>query len=275
MLTKFVDVKGVATRCIMAGDAKAPAMLLIHGVSLTSEVWVRNIDELARDYRVIAVDMLGHGFTRPRDGRPVGITEKIEHLRDLLDALSIERAIVSGSSYGALMGANLYLKHPERVATLIINGSGSAFNSEEQLAVFTRRIYENYKPTLAESTPEMWRERLKGTFHDPRSIPCELVSILPTCYAQRWAVECWEETINTMRTPEKFRPFRILDRLEQLQVRSLVVWGKNDKGGVYESAVAAVKRMPRAELIAFDDCAHLPMLEHPGPYNAAVRKFLA
>src|SRR6185436_9769726 len=143
---------------------------------------------------------------------------------------------ISGSSYGALMGANLYLKYPKRVERLIINGSGSAFNTEEQLAVFTDRIYANYKPTLTESTPEMWRERLKGTLHDPRSIPCELVAVLPTVYAKGWAAACWEETINTMRTPAKFRPFRILDRLEQLDVPALVVWGRNDKGGVYESA---------------------------------------
>ena len=275
MLTKFVDVKGIATRCMVAGDERAPAMLLIHGVSLTSEVWIRNIDELGRDYRVVALDMLGHGFTKPRGGKPVGIADKVGHLKNLLDTLGIERAIVSGSSYGALMGANLYLEHPRRVERLIINGSGSAFNTEEQLAAFTDRIYANYRPTLGESTLDMWRERLKSTFHDPRSIPAELVAVLPTVYAQPWAVACWEETIGTMRNPEKFRPFRILDRLEQLDVPTLVVWGKNDKGGVYESAVAAVKRMPRAEMVAFDECAHLPFAEHPGPYHAAVRKFLS
>jgi pimeloyl-ACP methyl ester carboxylesterase len=55
---------------------------------------------------------------------------------------------------------------------------------------------------------------------------------------------------------------------------TLVVWGRNDKGGIYESAVAAVARMPRADLVAFDNCGHLPMLEHADRYNSLVRDFL-
>ena len=79
----------------------------------------------------------------------------------------------------------------------------------------------------------------------------------------------------TMRAPERFRPFRILDRLEDIKVPTLVVWGREDKGGILESAQVAVKRMPRAELAVFDRCAHLPMLEHPEKFNALLQEFLA
>jgi pimeloyl-ACP methyl ester carboxylesterase len=275
VLTRFIDVKGVATRCLLSGDADAPPLLLVHGVSLTSEIWVGNIDELGKSFRVVAVDMLGHGFTRPRDGKPVSIAQKIEHLEDLIDALGVERLSISGSSYGALIAANLVLRKKKKVERLIVNGSGSAFNTEEQLAAFMSRIVAGYRPALAESSPEMWRERLKGTVLDLHSIPCELLTVLPLCYAQPWAVPCWDETVETMRAQEKFRPFRILDRLEQLDLPTLVVWGRDDKGGIYESAVAAVARMPHAELVAFENCAHLPMLEHPAKYNALARRFLA
>ena len=273
MLTRFIDVGGVATRCLVAGDAKAPPLLLLHGVSLTSEIWIRNIDELGQNFRVIAVDLLGHGFTKPKHDRPARIEEKIEHLEALIDTLGFERLSIGGSSYGGLIAANLVLRRPDRFDRLIINGSGSAFNTEEQLSAFMDRILAGYRPTLAESSPDMWRERLKGTVFDARSVPCELLAVLPLCYAQPWAVPCWEETVQTMRTPERFRPFRILDRLERLDVPTLVVWGHDDKGGIYESAVAAVARMPRAELAAFHNCGHLPMLEHPESYNALLHDF--
>lgn len=275
MITRFVDVHGVATRCLIAGDERAPALLLLHGLSLTSEIWVRNIDELGRDFRVIAVDLLGHGFTRPRDGEPAGFDAKIAHLKDLCETLGLKTISISGSSYGGLIAANLFLRHPALVGRLVINGSGSAFNTEEQLRAFMDRIYASYRPTLAESSPQMWRERLQGTVLDAASVPCELLAVLPLCYAQPWAVRCWDETVATMRDPERFRAFRILDRLEALGVPTLVVWGRDDKGGIYESAQAAVARMPRAELVAFERCAHLPMLEQPAQYNALLRKFLA
>lgn len=274
MLTRFIDVDGIATRCLLAGDAAAPPLLLIHGLSLTSEVWVRNVDALGRDFRVIAVDLLGHGFTKPRDGNPTSFEDKIRHLDALIDTLRLEQVSISGSSYGGLIAANLVLRRRGKVRRLVINGSGSAFNTEDQLAVFMERLHAGYRPTLGESSPEMWRERLKGSVFDARCVPCELLAMLPLCYAQPWAVPCWDETVQTMQTPARFRPFRILDRLEQLDLPTLVVWGRDDKGGIYESAVAAVARMPRAELTAFDQCGHLPMLEHPERYNALLRDFL-
>ena len=274
MLTRFVDVNGVATRIMAAGDPKAPALVLLHGLSLTSEIWARNIDALGASFHVVAVDLLGHGFTRPREGKPVDIAQKIEHLEALIGAMGLERVSLSGSSYGGLIAANVVLRKRCRIERLVINGSGSAFNTEEQLTAFMERIYASYRPTLAASSPEMWRERLKATVLDARSIPCELLTVLPLCYAQDWAVACWDRTIEIMRDPERFRPFRILDRLEELELPTLVVWGRDDKGGIYESAVAATKRMPRAELVAFENCAHLPMMEHPEKYSALVRRFL-
>lgn len=275
MLTKFIDVGGVSTRCLVAGDEKSPPLLLIHGVSLTAEIWLRNMDALGRDFFVVAPDMLGHGFTKPKEGAgPITIPAKIKHLQQLADTLNFRNYAISGSSYGALIGANLYLADKKRITKLIINGSGSAFNTETQLAEFMAKIYSNYKPTLTQSSPEMWRERLKGTFHDPASIPQELLAILPLCYAQPWAAACWENTISTMRNAEAFRPFRILEKLEQFDIDTLVVWGREDRGGIYESAVAAVKRMPRAELVGFDNCGHLPMLENPQLYNRTALEFL-
>lgn len=274
MITRFVDVAGEATRCLLAGEETAPPLLLIHGLTLTSEIWIRNIDELGRSFRVVAVDLLGHGFTRPRGGEPVGIEAKLWHLEALIDVLGFERLSVCGSSYGGLLAANLALRRRDRIDRLVINGSGSAFNTERQLADFMDRIRTGYRPTLAETPLDLWRERLSGTVFDAKSIPCELLAVLPLCYAQPWAVPCWDETVQTMRSPERFRPFRILDRLEELDLPTLVVWGRDDKGGVYASVAAAVARMPQAELIAFDACGHLPMLEQPAKYNTLLRDFL-
>src|SRR4051794_13157394 len=102
MYTRFVDVDGAATRCMVAGAPDAPALLLIHGLTLTSEIWVRNIDALSRDFFVVAVDVLGHGFTRPRDGAPVGFAQKLEHLERFVELMKLQRLSVSGSSYGGL-----------------------------------------------------------------------------------------------------------------------------------------------------------------------------
>lgn len=275
MLTQFVEVEGVQTRCITSEDRTKPPLLLVHGLTLTSEIWLRNIDELGRERFVVATDLLGHGFTRPRRGsEAVGIEEKIRHLVKLADVLELERFALSGSSYGALIAANLFLANKDRVEKLIINGSGSCFNTEPQLLEFIDRLYKTYRPVLTRSSPAMWRKLLAGTFFEPQQIPVEFDAILPLCYAQPWISNCWEHTIQTMLDPNAFRPFRILERLEEIDVDTLVVWGKNDRGGVLESAQDAVARMPRARLVVFDECGHLPMVEQPRAYNEALCGFL-
>jgi 2-hydroxy-6-oxonona-2,4-dienedioate hydrolase len=275
MEMQMVDVAGTETRCVVAGDADAPAVFLLHGLALTADVWLRNVDTLARNYRVVAPDMLGHGFTKPSSEAPITIPDKLQHLKALADALGIGRMALCGSSYGALIASLFFFENKERVSKLVINGSGSCFNTEEQLTAQVTKLHALYAPGLKTSTPEMWRERIANNFFDAANIPPELLLLAPFCYAQPWAAPRWAETMETMRDPERFRPFRILERLEELTLPTLVVWGRDDKGGLLESAMAAVKRMPNARLVTFNACGHYPMIEHPLQYNQLVSEFLA
>ena len=275
MEMKFVNVEGHDTRCIVAGEVGAPPFILVHGLSLTADLWMKNIDSLGRHFRVAALDMLGHGFTRPKD-MSVRITfdDKVSHILKFAEIMGFDRFAISGSSYGGLVAANVYLAAKKRVEKLVINGSGSAFNTEDQLAAFLERIYDNYGAILKRPSPDGWRKVLEGTFHDPLTIPSEIPMLLSLCYAQPWAVDCWNNTIDEMRALEAFRRFRILERLEEIDVETLVVWGRNDTGGIYEAAVAAVDQMPDSTLVSIEGCGHLPMIEKPEIYNQEVSKFL-
>lgn len=270
-----VDIGGAETRCILAGEEDAPPLILIHGLSLTADIWMRNIDVLARNFRVAAIDMLGHGFTRPHDpDRRITVRDKIDHILDFAGAMGFERFSIGGSSYGGLVSANVYLSAKEKVDKLVINGSGSCFNTEAQLTDFLDRIYRNYTSALVRPTPDGWRRLVEGSCHDPAAVPHEIPYLLSLCYAQSWSVPCWERTIEEMRDLPTFRQYRILDRLNEIDVPTLVVWGRNDKGGMFEEAVAAVEKMPDASLVAIDDCGHLPMIESPEVYNEEVLRFL-
>jgi pimeloyl-ACP methyl ester carboxylesterase len=238
-------------------------------------VWLRNIDALARTHRVVAPDMLGHGFTRPASDAPVDIPAKVRHLRDLADALGIEKLSLCGSSYGALIASLFFFDNRQRVEKLVINGSGSCFNTEEQLVSQVAKLYALYEPTLTQSTPEMWRDRIGNNFFDKSKVPAELLPIAALCYAQPWAAPRWAETMATMGSAERFRPFRILERLDQITLPTLVVWGRDDRGGSLESATVAIERMPNARLVTFDECGHYPLIEHPEKYNELVGGFLS
>jgi pimeloyl-ACP methyl ester carboxylesterase len=276
MRVKYIDVGGVKTRCIFAGKEGAPALLLVHSMTYPADLWLRNIDALAEDRYVVAPDMLGHGFTKPDDdwSGPV-IARKVEHLCALLDTLGLKTLAIAGSSYGALVALLVHLARPEQVDRIVINGSGSAFNTEAELGTFIAKSLQSTMPTIASSTPQMWRESLgKGVF-DPQSIPSEILQLQLTIFAQPWVVAAWERSMRELMEPQVIRPYRVLERLETIKAPTLIVWGREDPGAPYSNAVAAAKRMPNARLEVLERCGHMPMYEHPVPYNALVRSFLA
>src|SRR5437667_1741526 len=249
MRVSFIDVSGIQTRCLTAGNESAYPVLFIHGMTYAADIWMRNIEDLGRDHYVIAADMLGHGFTNP--GKPLSnpsIPQKVDHVIALADALGLKEFCLSGSSYGALIAVLVYFKMRTRINKLIINGSGSAFNSEETLKQTVERTFNNVFPNLTKSTREMWRQALSKSVYDPTSIPEELLYTVMTYFAQPWLAAAWAQSIRELGQLDIVRPYRILNRLEEIDVNTMVVWGREDPGAVYQSAVDAVKRMPRARL---------------------------
>jgi 2-hydroxy-6-oxonona-2,4-dienedioate hydrolase len=275
MRIEFEASGGLRTRVLLAGNPSAYPILLVHGFGLSADTWLRNIDALGEDFFVVAPDLVGHGFTDPVDFEDEPPHRKtIEHLVSLVDAYRFERLCISGSSYGALIGALLYLSLPHRVDKLIINGSGSCFNTEEELSLALQGAYENAGRAFRNPTLDTCRTRMRNTVYDPTSVPEELLHVQLTAYALPWAAEAWEQAIRGMMQMEKARPHRIYERLEDICVDTLVVWGRQDQRGRYDRAVGAVGRMPRASLLTFEKCGHMPYMEHADAYNREVRSFL-
>ena len=276
MWTRFYEVDGILTRCLVAGERGTPPLLLLHGHDLCAEIWLTNIDALGRDFHVFAPDMLGNGFTGPVEfgDRPV-VARRLAHLVKLVDRLGLDRFHVCGNSYGALLSTLLALELPERVARLVINGSASAFASDEVLmAALTRMRDHSLEAIRRRPDLAFWQGRVaRGTF-DPASVPEALPVVLTTVYAQPWIARAWEQSLLSMMDLEASRPYRILDRLEDIALETLVTWGREDQGAPVSSAEAAVARMPNAELVVFERCRHMMMFEHPELYNSTVSEFL-
>ena len=275
MRIQFLDVNGVRTRMIYEGDPKNYPILLIHGFGACAEHWIRNIDALAENFYVIAPDLACHGFTDPVSygGKPPYPTT-VRHLLDLADQLGLDKFTPCGSSYGALIAALIYFERPEQADKLITNGSGSCFNSETELEAGLKGAYNNAMNAMKDPTYESCIKRMNNTVYDPASVVGDIIISQLTTYAFEHMIPCYEEAMKGMMDIPAVRPYRILERLDQLDVDTLVCWGREDPRGVYASAVKAVEQMPRARLETFEQCGHFAFLEHPDKWNAAVTAFL-
>src|SRR5215218_3908067 len=137
--SRFVDVDGVRVHYQEAGDENSPALVLIHGFASSTLVWSKVFLALAeKGYRVIAVDMLGYGYSaKPRNGEYT-IAGQAKLLTRLLDCLRINRAVFVGSSYGGAVAATCALDHAYRVEKLILVGT---VNNNRPLAFTLMRLF--------------------------------------------------------------------------------------------------------------------------------------
>jgi pimeloyl-ACP methyl ester carboxylesterase len=139
--SRFVDVDGVRVHYQEAGDPSSPALVLIHGFASSTLVWSKVFLRLASEgYRVIALDMLGFGYSgKPKNGEYT-IAGQAKILVRLLDRLGIPRALFIGSSYGGAVAATCALDYPERVEKLVLVG---AVSNNRPLAFKLMRVFSS------------------------------------------------------------------------------------------------------------------------------------
>ena len=274
MKAAFATVGGVQTRYHTSGN-EGPRVLLVHGAGISGASWLKVLDGLGQSFQVVAPDTLGHGLTHPGEDRPgPPHPAMLDHLAQLVDDLGWEHFHIVGSSFGALLGALLYFRMPDRVQSLVVTSSGSFVNSDEELAGSLEAAYANGMAALEDPTFENCRSRMERICYEPAAVSPEMIVMQMTEYAMPWAKQAFERRLLGMLDIEHCRPYRVLERLEEIGVPTLLLWGYNDTRGIYTRAREAARRMPQARLIAFDRCKHHPHLEHPLAFIEVVTAFL-
>lgn len=275
MRASFIDVGGIATRYLHAGEDHGQALLLIHGGGVAADTWLCNIEPLGREFAVYAPDNIGHGFTDAIElGSDLPQPHTTRHLVDFLDTLGIDRFSVAGSSYGALIAGLIYFEIPERVEKLILVGSSSVFDSDENYRKALQGAYDNAARTIGNADLADCRRRMNNAVHDPATVPEGLLLMQLTQYA-RPDRAAFYVTANRNRV-EAQGPigYRINGRLEEIAVPTLVITGKQDKRTDWRNTEVEARRIADARCVTIDRCGHLPYIEHPERFNELVADFL-
>src|SRR5882762_10583806 len=111
---------GLKVRALERGDPESPAVVLVHGWGCSVYVFRRNMPALAdAGFRVIAVDLKGHGLSdKPIAPDEYTIDSLVEHLRDILDALQLERPALAGHSLGGSLIYHFAARYRDRARCL-------------------------------------------------------------------------------------------------------------------------------------------------------------
>ncbi|WP_232668669.1 alpha/beta fold hydrolase [Pseudonocardia sp. TRM90224] len=240
------------------GAGSGTPLLLVHGHPFDRSMWAPQIEGFRGAHRVIGPDLRGYGAS---PGAVPQWSAFADDLATLLDVLRVERAVVVGLSMGGQIAMDLQRRHPDRVAGLLLADTTAAVDADPAARVATadrlerdgmdpyavEALYRMVRPDAPPRVAEHVLEMMRGT--DPRGAAA----------AQR---------------ARAARPdYR--SSLGAVDVPTVVVVGTEDDYTPIRDAQEIADRVPGAELVVIDGAAHLPPLEQPAAFNAAVARLLA
>ncbi len=270
--SRFVEVDGVRVHYQEAGDPKAPALVLIHGFASSTLVWSKVFLRLAEaGFHVIAVDMLGFGYSgKPRNGEYT-IAGQAGLVMGLLDSLKLKRATMVGSSYGGAVAATCALDYPRRVERLVLIGT---VNNNRPLdyklmRVFGSPVFGDVVSPLLIGSRRLLRRRMKRVYDrhewvlDERRVDARHLP-LRASGTQRAIV----------RTVRGWDAERISREAHLIRQPTLLLWGENDCEIPLADGERLHELIPGSRLIVFLNCGHIPHEEYPEEFTGVVADFV-
>ena len=269
---RTLDVVGATTNYVEMGSG--PPVVLVHGLGGSWQNWIENIPDLARDHRVIALDLPGFGAS-PMPPWEISIPAYGRYLHDFCERLGVGSCALIGSSMGGFISTELAIKEPDRVEHLVLVSSAGVTWSRarrEPAAVIGRLSRAAAPLFFRYQMAGLHRSRLRhlayrGIVHDPRALRPELLwEMTSPAFGGRGFYAAITNLVG----------YDIRHRLEEIEVPTLIVWGRNDRVVPSQGAPFYQRLIgDNARLVVFDRCGHLPMIERPLRFNRLIEEFLA
>ena len=268
---RYIHIDGHRVRYWDEGSG--PPLLLIHGLGNSTLVWHRAMAGLARRFRVLALDLPGHGYSDMPlvDFR---VPEAARFVARFAEAVGAGTFHVAGNSMGGIIAIELGLEYNDRVTgVVLVDSAGLGRKIAWILRIISLPVVGEF---LERPSPGRVRQILKTVLYDPELISDALVEEMfrqrNRPGADRWLLWFLRTGVNVAGQRRAVQRQR---RLGEFAAPLLVLWGKQDRIVPVAHAHAAVARKPDARLHVFDRCGHWPQMEHPEDFVRIVTDFLA
>ncbi len=229
-------------------------IVMLHGITADKDNWVRFARYIPKEYRIIAVDLPGHG-DNVRDFQTTYTIEYItEGFADTVKALGLDRFHLVGNSMGGYVSTIYSSDNPGKVLSLCLidpAGAKSPQLSDRELAL-TRGVN-----TLIPKTKAEFDELLAYGFHKQPFMPWPARSVLAEKYIERseFNQKLWNDVWDNRVDVESY--------FGNITMPVLLLWGDKDRI-IHVSTVSVFEKgIPQTKTVIFRDCGHMPMLEIP------------
>jgi len=259
------DAGGIKTNYLEAGEG-AP-VVLIHGsgpgVSAYAN-WRLVIPALSEQFRVIAPDMVGFGFSERPNNVEYGVQIWADQVVALMDTLEIPSAHLVGNSFGSAIALRIATQHQDRVNKMVLMGSmGVPFQITEGLEMVwgytpsfenMRKVLDKFAYSRDLVNDELAEVRYRGSIEPGFQ---ESFSAMFPAPRQRW--------VEAMTSPE--------EEIRKLSNEALVIHGREDQVIPLETSYRLLELIDNADLHVFSKCGHWSQIERNAEFNRLALDF--
>jgi pimeloyl-ACP methyl ester carboxylesterase len=267
-----VELPGATVNYAEVGSGEP--VLFVHGLAGCWRNWLENVPHFGRGYRAIALDLPGFGDS-PMPSWEISMPNYGRLIHDFCERLGIDRvAALVGNSMGGFVSTEAVIQWPERFERLVlISAAGISFwEAKDRRVRAVSRMIEAAAPHLLRGDRGFLLNRPVGrqiafgrVFRNPNKLRPELLE---------------EQTRPGLSAPgfadamTAIVGYDTRERLPEIEIPTLVVWGLNDKIVPVEAALGYHRLIPRSRLEIFERTGHLPQLERPARFNPLLEEFI-
>jgi pimeloyl-ACP methyl ester carboxylesterase len=251
------------------GGQGAKVIALVHGFSVPYFIYDPTFEFLTKSgFRVLRYDLFGRGWSdRPRARYNIDLF--VKQLHDLLDALHLEAVDLVGLSMGGPITASFADHYPERVNKMIL------IDPVVHAVGVSKLLKAAILPGIGElvlglAGSESMVKSVASDFFGP-----ELVAQFQERYRVQMQFKGFKRAIlSSIRNRMLGSFFDLYRRVGRLNKPTLIIWGRNDATVPFEQSEDLLAVIPHAELLAVDNCRHIPHYEKPQIVNPRLLEFL-
>mmetsp|Transcript_61137 Transcript_61137/g.85041 ORF Transcript_61137/g.85041 Transcript_61137/m.85041 type:complete len:340 (-) Transcript_61137:344-1363(-) len=291
--SKFVKLSnGAEMHYRDEGNINKPVLVMIHGGFGSLQNWEGWICPLQDDYRLISMDLLGHGLTGGYPDKVYTRYTNRDAIHELLvDILNVTKYTAVGNSFGGGIALEIALQYPTEVEGLVLVDSEGIPNGENgyDVSQFGVSAEEIAHPGEPEYTNLSFLERLGSKFIGPTVVRTMLESMIHNQdLITKDFVKFHSDILRYEGTREAqilmFRqglaliatndPMDLLPRLKELKMPVLIMQGREDTLVPMRVAETFEANIETNDLVVVDEAGHMPMIEKPNETAKMVDDFM-
>ncbi|MBF9017936.1 MULTISPECIES: alpha/beta fold hydrolase [unclassified Oceanispirochaeta] len=251
------------------GPENAPAVILIHGLSVAMYDWDRQYQVLVDEgYRVLRYNHYGRGLSdRPRN--KYDSSRYVRQLKELMDALDIDQAYLVGHSMGGLVTAAFAAEHPDKVMRQILI-SPALHMAENNSGVTLVRIPILGDLMAISILPRILTERAEKLFRHSGISESEAYV---NAFTSQTGYRGFSRSVKSLFRNNMMEDFS--DTYARLQGdRTLLIWGGNDGSVPAKHTEKIISVLPGIHTAFLEGCGHMPNMEEAEKVNSLILDFL-